>query len=140
MSLAVSIPGCIILIIIIIAAICSALPTRSTLVCTKTETVDNYTVETKIAGYFSKEDVLKSTIMTITYRSDEEIPDSEMDAIKAEYENSIYFDSFEVERIDDYEISIEIVLSSSLTTTFGTKFSEVREYIINNYEMTCNDK
>ena len=139
MSLAVSIPGCIIIIIISAALIISALPTRKTLICTKSETVDGVTTDTKLAAYFSKEDELKNILMYYDIKSETEIPDSDIETIKTEYENSAFIDSIEVKRVDEKSISAELDLSDSYYSLFGTKFQEVRSYVIENYEMSCNE-
>lgn len=138
MSLAFTIPGCIILIILIISAICSNLPTRKTLVCTKTSEEEGAKVKTKIVSNFSKEDVHKSSIMTVEVESETNIPDSELQTIEETYKGSYFVDSVETERLADNKASVEFVLSDSTTSSFGTKFQEVRQHLIDNYEMSCN--
>ena len=140
MKLSFSIPACIILLILIISLISSAMPTAETLVCTKSEVSNGFDVDTRIVSYFSKEDVLKSSIMTIDISSDTEIPDIEMDNLRNDYENADMTKSIEAERLDANKITAEIVLSEGVTNSFGTKFDTVREYLITNYSMACNSK
>ena len=138
MSLAFSIPACIILVIIIISFIVSNLPKSKSLICTKTEETEGVKTSTRVVTYFTKEDKLASSTMTIEVESEEGIPDSDIETIKTEYKDSYYFSEVKVERLSDNKISAELDLSEATTGTFGNNFKTVRNHLIENYQMSCN--